>query len=395
MWVYAFAVLRLSPNYIVRRHDGSATSDKVRRTHSCANSAKSGATEPLVARVPDPTLQTLILLQDSEMKSRRHFLFLLLAGSLPAPFRSWAQPVARIPRVGLLTVASPKPEIPRPIAAFLQAIRELGYIDGQTILIEFRWAEGKPERLPELAAELVRDKVNVIVATGDTPIRAAMHATSTIPIVMATSGDAVGAGFVASLARPGGNITGMTAIAPELSAKRLQLVKELLPAATHVTVLKDPNDSVHAFDWAHMQAAAKTIGVKLRPMDIRGTKDFDSALVAFARTRTDALVVLQSGVVRALRERIVDFAAKSKIPAMYEAAEYVDAGGLIAYGVTHADLFRRSASYVDRILKGAKPADLPVEQPTRLELVFNHRTATALGISIPRSLMLRADRVVE
>ena len=329
------------------------------------------------------------------MKCRRRFLFSLVVAGLSAPLRSWAQPAPKMPHVGLLTVASPKPQIPRPIAAFLQAIRELGYIDGQTILIEFRWAEGKSERLTELAAGLVRDKVNVIVATGDAPIRAALRATSTIPIVMATSGDAVGAGFVASLARPGGNVTGMTAIAPELSAKRLQLVKELLPGAARVAVLWSPNDPVHAFDWTHMHAAERTIGVKLQSIELRSAEDFDSALARLVRTPTDALVVLHSALIREQRERILDFAAKSKMPAMYEAAEYVDAGGLMAYGVTHADLFRRSASHVDKILKGAKPANIPVEQPTRLELVLNRRTATALGIGIPRSLLLRAERVVE
>lgn len=297
--------------------------------------------------------------------------------------------------MGILTLTSPKPQMPRPIAAFLQAIRELGYIDGQTILIDFRWAEGKSERLPELAAGLVRDKVTVIVATGDAPIRAALHATSTIPIVMARSGDAVGAGFVASLARPGGNITGMTAIAPELSAKRLQMVKELLPGASRVAVLWSPNDPVHALDWTHMQAAERTTGVELQSIEVRSPDDFDSALAGLVRTRIDALVVLHNGLIRAQRERILDFAAKSKMPAMYEAAEYVDAGGLMAYGVAHADLFRRSASHVDKILKGARPADIPVEQPTRLELVFNRRAATALGIAIPRTLLLRADRVVE
>jgi putative ABC transport system substrate-binding protein len=300
-----------------------------------------------------------------------------------------------MPRVGLLSFGSPKPQIPRPIAAFLQAIRELGYIDGQTILLEFRWAEGKSERLTELAAGLVRDKVNVIVATGDASIRAALRATSTIPIVMATSGDAVGAGFVASLARPGGNVTGMTAIAPELSAKRLQMMKELLPGAARVAVLWSPNDPVHAFDWTHMQAAERTIGIRMQSIELRSAEDLDSALAGLARTRTDALVVLHNSLIREQRERILDFAAKSKTPAMYETAEYVDAGGLMAYGVTHADLFRRSASHVDKILKGAKPADIPVEQPTRLELVLNRRAATALGIAIPPALLLRADRVVE
>ncbi|MBI2748113.1 MAG: ABC transporter substrate-binding protein [Burkholderiales bacterium] len=329
------------------------------------------------------------------MKSRRNILFSLLATGLLAPLRPWAQPTARMPRVGLLTLASPKPQIPRPIAAFLQAIRELGYIDGQTIRIEFGWAEGKSERLTELADGLVRDKVDVIVATGDAPIRAALRATSTIPIVMATSGDAVGAGFVASLPRPGGNITGMTAIAPELSAKRLQIIKELLPRVSRVAVLLSPNDPVHAVEWSYMQAVEKTIGVKLRSVELRNAEDFDDAFAGLARAPADALVVLHNGLIRAQRERIVNFAAKSKMPAIYEAAEYADAGGLMAYGVTHADLFRRSASHVDKILKGAKPADIPVEQPTRLELVFNHRTATALDIAIPRSLLLRVDRVVE
>ena len=329
------------------------------------------------------------------MNSRRDMLVLLAFGGLFAPIRSLAQTAARLPSVGILTLASPTPQIPEPIAAFLQAIRELGYIDGQTVRLEIRWAEGKSERLPELAVDLVRARVDLIVATGDAPIRAALGSTSTVPIVMTTSGDAVGAGFVASLARPGGRVTGMTSIAPELSAKRLQMVKELLPKASRVAVLWSPSDPVHAFNWAHMRAAERAIGVTLLSIELGSAADIDGALASLANTQADALVVYHNALIRAYRDRILEFVAKIKLPAMYEAAEYVDAGGLMAYGVTHADLFRRSASHVDKILKGAKPADIPVEQPTKVALVLNRRAAATLGIAIPPILLLRADRVVE
>ena len=329
------------------------------------------------------------------MKGRRRLLIALFGAGLAGPLRARAQPARKVPRVGFLTFASPTPRIPGPIAAFREAIRGLGYIEGQTIVLEFRWAQGDPKRLEEGAAELVREKVDVIVASGDSAIRAALRATRTIPIVMATSGDAVGAGFVESLARPGGNVTGMTAIAPELSAKRLQLIKELLPGASLVTTLWNPDDPVHAFNWRHMKAAEAALGVQLRSIELRNAGDFDGALARITRLPTDALVVFNSALLVELRTPVLAFAAERKLPAMYEAAEYAVAGGLMAYGVTHAALFRRSAYHVEKVLKGANPADLPVEQPTSLELVINRRTATALGIPISQSLLLRADRLVE
>jgi len=274
-------------------------------------------------------------------------------------------------------------------------MEKLGYVDGRTIALEFRWAEGDPARLRELAGGLARDGVDVIVAGGDAAIQAALHATSKIPIVMATSGDAVGAGFVASLARPGGNVTGMTAMAPELSAKRLELLKQALPRSMRVAVLWSPSDRVHALDLAQLQAAAQTLGMAVQPVGVRGTNDFDAALTELALAPIDALVVLHNGLMRAQRDRILQFAAQRRVPAIYETAEYTDAGGLIAYGVSHAELFGRSARHVDRILRGAHPADLPVEQPTRLELVVNLKTAAGLGVTIPRSVVLRADRVIE
>jgi putative ABC transport system substrate-binding protein len=302
---------------------------------------------------------------------------------------------AKVPRIGLLAAGSPLPSLPRPIEALREGLRDLGYVEGRTIQIEYRWAEGKPERLPALATDLVRADVDLIVASGDAAIRAARQSSRTLPIVMATSGDAVGAGFVESLARPGGNITGMTAITPELSAKRLQLLRDLLPRAVRVSILWNPSDPVHALDWNETRSAARSLGLALQSMEFRTSSDVDQALTALAHSPPEALVVFNAAETVERRAQLVSVAAMHRIPAMYDASEWVQAGALIAYGVTHASLFRRSATFVDRIIRGAKPADLPVEQPTTFLLAINLGTAKALGLAIPQSLLLRADRVIQ
>jgi len=327
------------------------------------------------------------------MTTRRRLLGLSFGSLLPAHVRI-AHTQAKVPRIGLLAAGSPYPSVPRPVQALVQALGDLGYVEGRTIQIEYRWAEGRPERLAALAIDLVRANVELIVASGDAATRAARQASRTVPIVMATSGDAVGAGFVESLARPGGNVTGMTAITPELSAKRLQILKDLLPRVAHVAVLWNPSDPVQALDWSATQSAARSLGLSLQSIEYRTPSDIDRALATFAQTPTEALVVFNASEVVERRAPLLNVVAMHRIPAIYDASEWVTSGGLIAYGVTHASLFRRSATFVDRILKGAKPADLPVEQPATFLLAINLKTAQALGLTVPQSLLLRADEVI-
>jgi putative ABC transport system substrate-binding protein len=326
---------------------------------------------------------------------RRRWLCARVLGGLAGLCASGLDAQGRTPRVGLLANASPQPKMPAPIEALRDALRELGYVEGRTIEIEYRWAEGRAERLPELAVDLVRSQVDLIVASGDAPTRAAIVATRTIPIVMATSGDAVGAGFVRSLAWPGGNVTGMTAINPELGAKRLQLMRELRPGATRMAVLLNSDDASHALGLQAVQQAAHQSGLILLPIELRAVEDVDGALVRLSRAGCDALIAFNDTITTAVRPRIIQWAAAARVPAMYEAREWVVAGGLVAYGVTHVDLFRQSAHHIDRILKGAKPADLPVERPTRVRLTLNLTTARALGLAVPKSLLVRADEVIE
>lgn len=326
---------------------------------------------------------------------RRGLLVSAGIGLVAASFGVVAQTPNRVHRIGVLAAGSPRPKIPAPVEALREALHALGYIEGASIEIEYRWAEGKLDRLPALAAELVRQNVELIVATGDAPTRAAKAATSTVPIVMATSGDAVGAGFVASLARPGGSVTGMTAINPELGAKRLQLLRELQPEALRIAVLGNPEASSHALEVRALQDAPRRMGIALVPVDLRTIDSVNGAFEQVVRSRAGALVVLNDSTTVEARPRIVELASQYRIPAMYEAREWAVAGGLVAYGVTHVDLFRQSAVYVDKILRGAKPSDLPVEQPTRLRLTINLSAAKALDITIPRSLLVRADEVIE
>jgi putative ABC transport system substrate-binding protein len=321
-------------------------------------------------------------------------LVILALGLLAAPLAADAQPPPKVPRIGILW-ASPISANAHLREAFRQGLRELGYVEGQNVAIEFRYAEGKLERLPDLAAELVRLKVDVIVATNTPTALAAKQATRTIPIVVSVSGDPVESGLVASLARPGGNVTGLSLMVPELAGKRLQLLKEVVPGTSRVAVLSNPTNPYTGLVVRETQAAARVLGVQLQPLEVRAAEDIDRAFQAAIRGRANALIVVDDGLVFTHRARIVALAAKSRLPAIYPFREPVEAGGLMSYATNLADSNRRAATYVDKILKGAKPADLPVEQPTRFELVINMKTAKSLGLTIPQTVLIRADHVIQ
>ena len=324
------------------------------------------------------------------MRSRTAALFLAL-GLLWSPLSAGAQPVAKFPAIGYLEPGSLSAH---PLEAFRQGLRDLGYVEGKNIAIEKRAAEGKPGRLADLAAELVRLKVEVIFALSPPAIRAAKNATRTIPIVFAGAANPVASGFVASLARPGGNLTGLTLLGPELSGKRLELLTETAPGVSRVGVIWNPANPAAEPMLKETEAAARTLGVRLQPLGVRDPAQLDSAFAAMTRERAGAFSVLPDPILHSQRTRIAELAAKSRLPAIYYAKDYVEAGGLMAYGASFPELFRQAATFVDKILKGAKPADLPVEQPTKFELIVNLKTARALGLTIPQSILLRADRVI-
>jgi putative ABC transport system substrate-binding protein len=280
------------------------------------------------------------------------------------------------------------------VEAFRQGLREHGYVEGKNIVIEWRFAEGKLDRLPALATELVRLKVDVIVSGAPAPTRAAKGATATIPIVMAQDSDPVGSGFVASLARPGGNITGLATLAPEISGKQLELLKEIVPKLSRVAVLGTSTRPGTAQMLKETELAAGAFKVKLQYLDVLDPKEIATAFRAATKGRADAVILLPSGVFNSQRTQIVELAAKSRLPTIYYAAEWVEDGGLMTYSASLIDLSRRAAIYVDKILKGAKPADLPVEQPTKFELVINLKTAKQIGLTIPPNVLARADRVI-
>ena len=313
---------------------------------------------------------------------------------LAAPLDAQAPQSAKIAQIGFLSLSSPS-GVALWRQAFRQGLTDLGWVEGKNVRIEYRYAEGRIERLPGLAADLVRLKVDVIVTALNTDALAAQKATSTIPIVMASAADPVGTGLVEGLARPGGNITGLTSIVPELAGKRLELLKEVVPNLSRVAVLWNPQGRTSTLSWKELQLPARTLGIELRSLEVRSVNDFDKAVADAARTRAGALAIMPDPVFVTNLKRIADLAAKSRLPSIYNLSEFVDAGGLVSYGPDQSDSFRRAATYVDKILKGARPADLPVEQATKFELVINLKTAKALGLSIPPSLQLRADRVVE
>ena len=305
-----------------------------------------------------------------------------------------AQQPSKVIRVGCLLAASASSEKSR-IEAFRQGLRELGYVEGKNIVIEWRFGDGKQDRLPALAAELVRLKVDIIVTGGSAATRAAKEATTTIPIVMMQDADPVGSGFVASLARPGGNITGLSTLAPELSGKRLELLKEIIPKLSHVAVFGTSTQPGNAQMLGEVELAAKAFGVKLQYLDVLSSKDIANAFQAASKGRADAVLMLLGRVAISQRTEIAELAVKNRLPVIYEREIYVEAGGLMSYGVNWNDLDRRAATYVDKILKGAKPADLPVEQPKKFEFIINLKAAKEIGLTIPPNVLVRADKVIK
>jgi putative ABC transport system substrate-binding protein len=306
-----------------------------------------------------------------------------------------AQQPTKVPRIGYLTNASLSAN-PARIEAFRQGLRELGYLEGKNIVIEWRSAEGNRDRQRALAAELVRLKVDVIVTVGLGDTRAAKDATATIPIVMVQGGDAVGSGFVASLARPGGNITGLSTLRPELSGKRLELLKEIVPRLSRVAVFMSSTSQDYAQVLKELDLAAGAFGVKLQYLDVLSPKDIETAFRAAVKERADAILFrVPATFLSSQKPQIAALAVKSRLPAIYEGAEYVEAGGLMTYGVNETDLHRRAATYVDKILKGRKPADLPVEQPTKFEFIINLKAAKQIALTIPPNVLARADKVIK
>jgi putative ABC transport system substrate-binding protein len=326
---------------------------------------------------------------------RRAFIVSITGSLIAAPLAAEAQQAGKVPRIGFLSLTSPS-DRPLLLDAFRQRLRELGWVEGKNIVIDYRYAEDRVDRLPDLAAELVRLKVDVIVSWGTQGATAAKNATATIPIVMIAVRDPVGTGLIASLARPGGNVTGVSGSAGlEWVAKQLELLKETVPKIRRVAILSNPDNPYHQLAIRELNVAARSLGVQLQLLEARGPNEFDGAFAAMAKERAGALLVLSDAILNSHRTRLADLAARSRLPAAYGVRESVEAGGLMSYGPSFLDSYRRAATYVDQILKGAKPADLPVEQPTKFELVINLKTAKALGLTIPPALLLRADQTIE
>jgi putative ABC transport system substrate-binding protein len=327
--------------------------------------------------------------------NRRVFIGTFMGSLLAAPLAAEAQQTAKIARIGWL---GDRPAAGPRLEGFFKGLRDLDYVEGRNLMIEYRYAEGKPERYPALAAELVALKVDVIVSANTLGTLAAKQATKTIPIVFVGAADPVQSGLVTSLARPGGNATGLSALSPELVGKCLELLAQAVPGVSRVAVLWQPGAQGERTDKDMLKGAdvaARALGMRLQFVEARGPTEFDRAFSDMTRARADALTVLGSAMFNNERRRLVDLAAKNRLPAVYSGRASVDAGGLMSYGPNIADLWRRAATYVDKIFKGAKPADLPVEQPTKFELVINLKTAKALGLTIPPSLLARADQVIE
>ncbi|HSE89566.1 MAG TPA: ABC transporter substrate-binding protein [Candidatus Binatia bacterium] len=326
--------------------------------------------------------------------TRSLLVFICLLPAVFLPAGSLAQQPTKLPRIGYLSGASSSTNVPRR-EVFRQGLRELGYVEGKNIVIEYRYGEGKFDLLSVLAAELVRLKVEIILTAGPGPTRAAKAATSTIPIVMAQDSDPVADGFVASLARPGGNITGLSTFAPELGGKRLEILREVVPKLVSVGVLGNSNFPGNAPAMREMELAAKVFKVQLQYLDVRGPEDIGTAFRVASKGRADAVLTLTSAILSTQRAQIIELAVKNRLPAMYHNSQFVEAGGLMAYSANLTDLFHRSATYVDKILKGTKPADLPVQQPTKFEFIINLKAAKQIDLTIPPNVLARADKVIK
>jgi putative ABC transport system substrate-binding protein len=326
---------------------------------------------------------------------RRTFLTTLAGSLLAAPLAVEAQQAPKIAKIGWLNPGTPATSA-HLLEAFRQGLRDLGHVEGKTFVLEPRAAEGRAERLPDLARELVHLKVDVILTSTDVAIAAARQQTRTIPIVMATSTDPLGTGFVASLAHPGGNVTGLSTMSPELTGKRLELLKGVIPRLSRVAFLWNPDIRGAVLDYNQTEGAARSLGLQVQSVEATRGEDLDRAFSAITEQRAQALIVPSPNPVTFVnRGRIVSFVQRNRLPSMYTTREYVDEGGLMSYGHNTADLYRRAATFVNKILKGAKPADLPIEQPTKYNLVINLKTAKALGLTIPPSLLARADEVIQ
>jgi putative ABC transport system substrate-binding protein len=326
--------------------------------------------------------------------TRRQLLVVLGMNAVVAPLSSYAQPQGKVWRIGMLETVSRDLNAAN-LDAFQLGLRELGYVEGRNLIIEYRSADGRAERFPDLATELVSLKVDLIVTRGTPAAVAAKKATRTIPVVMANAGDPVGSGLVNSLAHPGRNVTGLSSVPAELDPKRLELIRELVPGAARIAILQNMGSPNNPPQWKEIETAARSLGVQPQLLDVRKPEDLAAAFDAASRQRADALVVGGEGLFQANRKMIAELAAKYRLPAIYRSMDYIEAGGLMAYGPSYPDLYRRAATYVDKIFKGAKPGELPVEQPIKFELIINLKTAKALGLAIPPPLLLRADEVIQ
>jgi putative tryptophan/tyrosine transport system substrate-binding protein len=335
------------------------------------------------------------LIEDHAME-RRTFMAVISGGLLAAPLAAEAQPAAKAPRIGVLLPGTPATATRSPrMQAFYQSLRELGWVEGQNVVFERRYAEGQFDRLSTLATELARLNVDVIVTASSPPAKAAKSATTSIPIVILDPGDPVATGLVTSLARPGGNVTGVSSIAPDLAAKRLEMLKEAAPRTSRVAVLFNAVIPPAEIAMTELKAAAQTLGLRIQSVAVQGPKGFEEAFGTITQARADGLIVFPDPLTFNNQELIANFAAQSRIFSLFGAKEFVEIGGLMSYGPSYPAMFRRGAYYVDRILKGAKPADLPVEQPTKFELVINLKTAKALDLDVPEKLRALADEVIE
>jgi putative ABC transport system substrate-binding protein len=325
---------------------------------------------------------------------RRQFITLLGGAAATWPLAARAQQPAKIPRIGFLGNSTATMEA-NLIGPLRDGLRELGYEEGRNVIIEFRWADGKYDLFPALVAELLAAKVDVIITAGTPATLAIKKATSTVPLVFIAVGDPVGTGVVPNLGRPGGNITGLSSIAPDLEGKRLELLREVVPKLSHVAFFLNPANAFHTASMRQARVAAQSLGIKLQPMEVNKSEQLDGAFASIVKEKPDALLILADRIFLHNRKRMMEFAIQQRLPSVNAYRELVEAGGLISYGPSYEDMHRRAAVYVDKILKGTKPADLPIEQPTKFTLLINLKTAKTLGLTVPPTLVARADELIE